>query len=312
MNLRSIFSENLPVKIVSLLVACFLWFYVTSQEVQQQKILVPIQLVNLPDSLTFLDNIPEQAEINVRASRKDLLLLRLFQKLSMNVDLTQATEGRLTVALSTRNLSLPRNIPPQNVSIQTPTGITFHFDKLLTKTLPVKVKEQGQLAEGFVKLRDPRVIPANVQITGPSHSMNYLEFVSTEPLDLSKKKSTFKKELRLLLDQEMFQTDPEKVEVSYYVEPIVRKTLANIVPVFIRDTEDLVVDFRPPTGSITVQGPKSTLDTLVSRDVDMTVVLGDLKVGKYRLPAQFFVPGGVRIEEASPDSFQVTLREPES
>jgi YbbR domain-containing protein len=309
-TLRTLFLENLPVKLVSLAVACFLWFYVTSQEVEQQKLQVPIQVLNVPDSLIYLNEIPDQAEINVRASRKDLLWLRLFDKISMNVDLSQAEEGRYSLSLTPKNLTLPASIQAQNVSIQSPSGLTFHLDRLVLREIPVRLVSKSSLPAGHVMRRPPVVEPPAVSVTGPSQTMSTIDSVPTEAVDLARRKSDFRKDLSLGLDPALFRCRPERVTASFFVEPIVEKRLVNLVPVLIRDAQELAIEFEPPAASVTVRGPKSRIDTLVSGDVDLTVVLGGRGPGRYRLPVEVFVPQGLEVSAVKPDSFRVILKKP--
>ena len=69
-NLYRAVTENIGLKIVSLLFAVFLWLYVTAQIGERQTFRVPLELANIPESLTVVSEAPEEVAVTMRGARR--------------------------------------------------------------------------------------------------------------------------------------------------------------------------------------------------------------------------------------------------
>jgi YbbR domain-containing protein len=75
-NLYRVVTENIGIKIVSVLFAIVLWLYVTAQIGEKQTFRVPLDLVNIPESLTVVSEVPREAAVTMRGARSELMKLR--------------------------------------------------------------------------------------------------------------------------------------------------------------------------------------------------------------------------------------------
>ena len=85
------------------------------------------------------------------------------------------------------------------------------------KTTDIRPFTQGELPEGYV-LKSVTVSPARVDVTGPADKVDKLEFIITEPVNLSNLTKSVKQEVTLQI-REGLTLSRQKVEISIEIAP---------------------------------------------------------------------------------------------
>lgn len=103
------FSANMRLKLLSVLLAVFVWFFATGQREWEREFLLPLELMNLPKGLKvarpFLEN------VDVMVSGQRLLLLRLApSRLAVRLDMTGLREGTVSFSSLEKSLSIPDGV----------------------------------------------------------------------------------------------------------------------------------------------------------------------------------------------------------
>ncbi len=117
-----ILSNNLAVKILSLVVALLLWFLVTSGKEAEQDFPVELQFRNVPQGLSIAGQIPDKLVVRVAGPR--ILLLRLQeQKIKLSLDMRNYKPGTLRFTDLDRFLTIPdelhvRRIYPSSIEVK--------------------------------------------------------------------------------------------------------------------------------------------------------------------------------------------------
>ena len=96
MGLKTKLTENLGVKLIALVVALFIWFNASGQKQVVWLKMIPISLVNLPDSLVVTGNVPEEVEVSITGTKRQLMMMGL-KRMDLSVDLAEAVPGRPAV-----------------------------------------------------------------------------------------------------------------------------------------------------------------------------------------------------------------------
>lgn len=86
MNLE-ILTRHYKVKLVSFLMALFLWFYVVTDNTYQYEMTVPVRVANLAEDRAILSDLPREAVIRVEGTGKALIGLMLSGDAWLTVDL---------------------------------------------------------------------------------------------------------------------------------------------------------------------------------------------------------------------------------
>lgn len=109
MKIRETLTQNLWLKVLSLLLAAVLWLFVSSGREVEVDLTLPVVYANVPQGLALTNNPPER--IDVRLSGPRILLLRLAAgHMPVVLDLKGAGEGITAFPAVGKNLPLPYGV----------------------------------------------------------------------------------------------------------------------------------------------------------------------------------------------------------
>ncbi len=310
MNLKwflSAFTSNYKAKIVAIVCAAFLWIHVTAQRVEDQSFRVPLEFKGVTDSLTIVNEVPEGIEVTIKETRVKLIKLRLIGNIRAIVDLSMARVGWMNIPLSSSVIQTDKDINPRNIMIDNPKFLSLNFRKVVTKSVPVKLAFKGGIREKSIIVKDPVIMPERVTISGASTIIEDIGFLSTREIDIRNRTGLVRKEVGFFTEGYDIKVDPEKVVVELQIDKRTVRTLANIPPTILVDNEDLQVGCSPPAASITIEGPESVLDDIVSSDISIILNISNASPGEYSVKPEVIVPEGIERHWLDTDSFVVTV-----
>lgn len=306
-KMLKVLSANIGAKIVSLLFAVLLWLHVTAQQGEDQLFHVPLVLGGVPDSLTVVSDHPREVTVTVRGSRIDLLRLRLFGRLTAAVDLSEAVKGRNTIPLNAAVLDLPERFDPRDVTVEEPASLVLSFEKVITRSVPVRVVWKGDVPKDLVIEGRPTVIPARVQVTGASSIVEAIESVATREIDLKGKKGRFSQETEIVRGGRDVTVVPDKVIVEASVQKRAVRTLANIPPTLLQDEGGLVIEYSPKFVSLTIEGPEDVIREITADDVSVILNVASRGPGTHRIEPEVIVPRGIEKYYLDVDAFEIVI-----
>ena len=156
----SFITKNWPAKIICLLLALGLWFYIANEGFQLQKVAggVPLETANLDDSLAVTEDLGT-VQLSVRP-QQGLRKSISPDSFEAYVDL----EG-----LGIGAYELPVKVSSSDTEIQVleivPSKVKVTLDRKITKTFSVTAKVEGQIGTGYL-VGDSKVSPAEVVVSG--------------------------------------------------------------------------------------------------------------------------------------------------
>ncbi|NIM18964.1 MAG: hypothetical protein GTO51_01105 [Candidatus Latescibacteria bacterium] len=307
LNFKRAFTENIAAKLVALFVALFIWFSASGQQQASRFFVAPVKLVNTPDSLVIVGAYPEEAEITISGTKRELLYLS-FRRIEIVVNLAAATPGRFRQRLSASNVVVRGGLDPRNVQIITPSSIDLFFERLSTKSVPVDLTVIGSVPTGYVLAESPKIEPTVITIKGAATAVARQKSIPTKPLDLGRVRESFEREIEIDYDGTVFRCEPDRVTVSITVSELGERVLPNIPPTVLFDAEQYVAEVYPSAVSLTLAGLKTVLDTLSSGDVSILLDVSDKPPGRYTLVPDVIVPKGIGSYSLSEDSITVIVR----
>jgi YbbR domain-containing protein len=300
---RGIFS-NIGVKLLALLVAVVIWFNAIGQQEDERLFVVPLQFASLADTLTVTGRVPHEVQIAVTGTRRDLLLIE-FKKISVSLNMMRSEPGRFTQRLSVSDVILPPGVEPRKVRIVSPLLVDVTLEKIVTRRARVAVSLSGALPGGQLLSSVPEAVPEWVLVTGARSIVEHMDKVYTKPIDLSRVRDSGERDVDLDLDEATVSSEPKKVRVGLFVSVRDKRVLANIPPTVLVDEANVVAEVIPKTVSLTLEGPKTLLDQLSSRDVSVLVDLSGKPPGRYLLAPEVIVPNGIEKYIMDVDSLRV-------
>nr|NIS39979.1 YbbR-like domain-containing protein [Desulfuromonadales bacterium] len=192
MSVLSKLTENWLLKVLSLIFAAVLWFFVMGEQRVERSYSFPLELKNVPENLSVANEVPGQ--IDVRISGPRTLLINLDEKqVSIPVNLEGLDAGITTFRRLEERLNIPSGLKVTRVS---PSYVEIHLDRIRRQQLPVKVDLVGMPAAGYV-VESVRTEPAVVTVEGAERDLRSLESVYTEPLSLEGAEEDLKQVLPL-------------------------------------------------------------------------------------------------------------------
>ncbi len=156
-----VIKENWPLKLLSLVIAVILWFYVLGTEDPQttQAVTVPVRVSNEPEGLEVISITPETVELRLRG-RQSAFEAADLQRIRMEANLRGVKVGKNEVAMRVVGVPIALTVLPGY-----PGTATVQIDKIIRRERPVHAIPRGDPASGFV-IEKVTVQPDTVTVIG--------------------------------------------------------------------------------------------------------------------------------------------------
>lgn len=178
------FSETLALKAVSLLLALILFITILGFKAEEIKRTIKLEPL-LPPGKTISNPIPSHVQFTLRGPR---VTLNEFEKKLQPIrpDLRRTQEMAIGFPITEELLGeLPEGVRVVGVY---PTNIFIRLEEVTEVDIPVRVTLQGTPAPGY-EVHQVRVTPPKVRVSGAKSILEVVEWVVTEPFDITNLKS---------------------------------------------------------------------------------------------------------------------------
>lgn len=217
--------ENWPTKLMALVIAILLWFFVLGAENPQttRTLTLPVVSVNAPAGTMPINVTPSEAEVRVHG-RTMLLEQADFDRMRLKADLTGARVGEQTAPLTVSGLPLGLQVLPGH-----PTTAQVRLDKLIERTRPVQCIKVGEPSSEFV-VESAIPTPEEITVSGATSVVARVARVVVV-VDMSGLNSSHESEAEVeardLRDVVIsgLKFDPERVKVKVTVHAVNNKTV---------------------------------------------------------------------------------------
>lgn len=114
-RLKVLLLDNVLIKIVSLVFAVLLWFYVNSKGGAEMEIAIPLELRNVPGRLVVVGDTIDDVTVRVRGRERVLEGITSSPPRAV-LDLTDAREGNNVLFLNPSAITVPANVQIMRIS----------------------------------------------------------------------------------------------------------------------------------------------------------------------------------------------------
>ena len=192
--------KNLGLKLVSLLLACILWWYVSlprREEVRERVMSASLALVGMPSYLVITTpDIPGSVSVRVRGRKSDLRALA-SQSLEASADLSAINKaGEVEITIRARHINVPDEI--EVVSIE-PAKVRFRVEQLRQRAVPIRPYLEGGVPSGFL-IGQATAEPPLALVSGPASQVMKLAEVTTERIIMTGRTETFVQNAGVIAD----------------------------------------------------------------------------------------------------------------
>jgi len=304
-NLSSVSRpKNWVMKLLSLLFALFLWYFVVGEDKVDMNVTIPVEIVNLPRDLVISNQFKKQLEVTISGQRS-LIQGLTEQHISRSIDLSKASPGTIVIQSQPDSIPLPRGL--SILRIQPPT-LTLLLDRLIQKELDIKPILVGKVHKDYM-LGSVVPDPPTLEISGPQAILGKQKILNTSPININGLNQSSVKQIPLDLQPEIADLIGEPiVAVRINILELKKEIKLSDIPVGFdladgKETET-IYQFKPPTITITAEIPQRMLkkSTDLKSLFQAKIKPETLKAGSFKLKVQVEAPPQVKILSVSPDT----------
>ncbi len=208
-TLNKMLTENLAIKIISVALAIFLWFFVTYKGQTETSLEIPLEFKNTPSEMEILKQ--SAKKINVSISARE----RIFREISKTeirviVDLSNVKLGENSIPITKSSIKLPRGIEILRIE---PSVVKVFLDKKERKTVPVRVVVTGKPAKGYI-VSSVEANPSSIIIEGAKSELDRIRALKTEPIEINGINENLTTQAKINPDGRIFRTEKDTIYVT--------------------------------------------------------------------------------------------------
>jgi len=172
--------HNFGLKLLSLILATFLWFMISRDEQPAEvAIHAPIVFQHVPDQLEISSESIPEAQIRVRGPERTIRQLRI-NEVQAEIDLTGVKSGERTFELTSREVRHPRDVEIMQV---VPSQLRLAFDTRMTREIDVHPNVVASILPAGYEIVQKSADPPRITISGPRHHVERIDAAKTDLID---------------------------------------------------------------------------------------------------------------------------------
>lgn len=209
MKFKSIIFENMSLKITAVIFSIVLWIFVTSRGQSEVTFEVPLEFKNIPAGYEIVNFNIKSVSIAIRGQER---LIKNVKSSDVRVylDLGKAKKGENTFYISSDNIELPRSFTVVNVN---PSSVKIFIEETLKKSVKVIPIITGFTQNGYY-VKSVKVEPSVIDIEGTRSEINKINFVKTEPIDITGLNDSISQDIKIDLSGKNIKTTTNYVKVD--------------------------------------------------------------------------------------------------
>lgn len=193
-------TKNLGLKLVSLVLACILWWYVSlprREQVRERSMTASIVFSGMPQDLVITTpDVQSSVSVRVRGRKSDLRLLA-SQSLEASADLRTVTKpGEVEITIRPQHINVPENV--EVVSID-PPKVRFRVEQVKQSAVPIRPYLEGSVPAGYI-VGQATADPPLALCSGPASQITKLAEVTTERIIMTGRTGTFVQSVAVISD----------------------------------------------------------------------------------------------------------------
>ena len=270
--------------LIFVVIAALFWFILALNDNIQDDFEVKIDIVNVPDSVTFITLPPQKLHCVVRDKGTSLWQHGVFGSARVNLDFNDFShDGVFRVSKSELSADL-KNTFGTNAQILSTSldSLRLTYTTRPGKRVPVVVVSNVQASVGKIINGEPLAEPKNVVVYSTQEILDTITRVFTDRLALThlEESGEYKVGIKKM---DGLRADPAVVEVCVNVEPLVRKSRSiNVKIDHVPDGMDLLL--FPSTVKVEYYLPMSKFSQESEEELEVYVDYREAAEGVARLP----------------------------
>jgi len=291
-------------KVLSVGLAVLLWMVVAGEEMVERGLRVPLELMQVPDGIELLGDVPTTVDVRVRGASGTLSRVGQGDVVAV-LDLRTAKSGRRLFPIGPDQVRVPYGVEVVQV---TPSAVAMAFEASAARQVPVVPSVDGRPAPGYV-VGPMTAEPQAVEVVGPESLVKRVTEVLTEPVAIAGAREAVRETVSLgVLDPALRLKTARSAVVTVEVLPApLERTMRNR-PVHLRNVgSTLEAQALPAQVDLAIRGNRDALSRVGGDDVVAYVDLAGLGPGQYSLTVHADSPPDAGVTRVEPASVQVRI-----
>ena len=224
-------------------VSAVIWLLLAFNDSVQNHFNVRLQIVNMPDSVTFISDVPERLHVVVSDKGTTLWRNGYLKHPSVSIDFKEyAADGILRYSYADMQSSLKETFGgTAQITSTSLDSLQLFYTTSQGKKVPVVVDYEVYPASGSIISGSVKPSPASVYVYSEKSELDTIHYVTTERLTLRDLSETTTRDVKIRKIRGA-RSMPSTVTVTIPVEPLVRKeSLISISVVNVPEGEELLL-----------------------------------------------------------------------
>lgn len=235
--------HNAVVFLIFVGISALFWLILALNDSVQDNFNVKVQITNVPDTVTFISDIPEKIHVNVRDKGTNLWRNGFMRHPSMQVDFKEYASGGILRfsredIMSALKSTFGTTAQISSVSLD---SLRLEYTDKKGKRVPVVVASRIFPASGSILEGEVKAVPSSVYVYGEKSATDTIHKVETDLLDIRNVSETTTREVAIRKIRNV-RIIPSAVKVTVPIEPLVKKqSMVTITPINVPHGESLLL-----------------------------------------------------------------------
>jgi len=296
-------AEKWPAKVISVVVAIFLFAFHRMSDFQERFFSVPLQL-DISANLAPASSYPRNVRITLRGTNTIYHISET--DIEAHLDLTGYSEPGLYKA----QIQIQRKGSASETEILEiivdPPELSLELDTRITKSVPLSPNFQGYPEKGF-EMVSYSLEPNQVVIDGPMKLLNSITELSTDFIDLEGRSADFSANVRIVSPNQFLNIrGDDTAEFRAFIKGLIFINTFDNIPITVKALAgefEAVLD--PPSASVKIQSVKEEIKTeMILAAVDCS---GINTPGSYELPLLVESREEIKVDRCEPETVKVEV-----
>jgi YbbR domain-containing protein len=289
-KLLSALVENWPAKVLSVVLALFLFVFHRLSILENRFFSVPLHVEANPDFVPA-NTYPHMVRVTLRGEANSIFPIQ-EEDIVVYLDLKRySAEGTYRAPVQFRKKGTALGVEPLEISVD-PVEITLELDQKVSKYISINPSFNGSLEPGY-ELVSYTLSPTQVVVDGPEKLMESLQELHTETIDLGGRSEDFFGQFDILLeDPRMVIRGAGTAEFHGIIKRlIIIRSFENLPVTLTGLSDEFTAVTEITSGSIRVQGNQNELEGYSPTGTILSVDCSRItEPGNYILPVHVNIP----------------------
>ncbi len=178
-----LFSKDALIFLFFLMLSAIFWFVHSLDQQRETSLRIPIDYMGIPEDVEIEGRLPRHIEVTVRDEGYTILKYnnRTTVPLALDMERIYFAKGKIIITSDQLKNRVSRYVLPTTAVLSIkPDSIVVSYNKLITKTLPIRLAGEVKLTPQYALSDSIQIEPAAVKVFGPRHVLDTMTAVYTE------------------------------------------------------------------------------------------------------------------------------------